>query len=472
MCQGIQMELEGIDLGDERLNVRARSVLESLAADPAASINAACNGWSETQAAYRFFNNGSVTPEKILKPHREATGRRIAEEPVVLIAQDTTELDFTKHPTRDAGVLNDENRFGFYDHSHIAFTPRRLCLGVLDVEFFSRTPASLGKSRERQSDPIETKESFRWLQGDRLACELAGVHRETQIVSVADCECDIYDIFVEAQQHATPAEFVIRAKEDRSLPERDPEAGPHAYRKVRDDVAASKVITTRPIELPQTPKRAARVATLEVRAKRVGVKPPHARSWLPEVSYNVLLVEEVGAPEDGTAVRWLLITTLPIDAADAVLRVVDYYVARWGIEVFFRVHKSGCRVEQIQLETNARLLNGLMFYKVIAWRVMFLTFLGRECPQLPCDTLFAACEWKPVWKIVRNDPLPETAPSLGEFVPMLAQLGGYNNRATEGPPGPQAIWTGIRRMTDFALAWQTFGPDANSDNRKNRFVCN
>jgi len=472
MGQTIAAELDGIDLGDQRLNTRARNLLESLAADPAASVNSACNGWNETHAAYRFFNNDSVTPEKILKPHREVTEQRISQQPVVLIVQDTTELDFTKHPTGDAGVLNDENRFGVYDHTHVAFTPERLCLGVVDVEFFSRTPESLGKSKERQSDPIEDKESFRWLKGYRLACKLAGVHLQTQIVSVADCECDIYDIFVEAQQHKTPAEFVIRAKEDRCLPERDLDAGPNVYRKVRDDVAASKVIATRQIELPQTPKRAARTATLLIRAKRVQVKPPHARSDLPQVSYNVVLVEEVGAPDDGTAVSWLLITTLPIDSIDAILRVVDYYVARWGIEVFFRVYKSGCRVEQIQLETNARLLNCLMFYKVIAWRVMSLTFLGRECPEMPCDAMFAACEWKSVWKIVSKDPLPETAPSLGKFIPMLAQLGGYNNRATEGPPGPQAIWIGIRRMTDFALAWQTFGPEANNENRNNQLMCN
>ena len=162
-------ELQGIDLGDKRLNERAGKIIASLAADPKASVNSACNGWNETHAAYQFFENDKVQPEKILQPHRLATERRIAEQNVVLIVQDTTELDFTKHPTKDAGVLNQEDRFGFYDHSHIAFTPEHLCLGVLEVEFYSRTPQSLGKSKERKSDPIETKESYRWLKGYRLA---------------------------------------------------------------------------------------------------------------------------------------------------------------------------------------------------------------------------------------------------------------------------------------------------------------
>ena len=93
MCEGIADELHGIDLGDQRLNKRSVKVIESLAADPQASVNGAVNGWGDTQAAYRFFNNPEVTPEQILLPHRQATVRRMQEQAVVLLLQDTTELD-------------------------------------------------------------------------------------------------------------------------------------------------------------------------------------------------------------------------------------------------------------------------------------------------------------------------------------------------------------------------------------------
>jgi hypothetical protein len=458
MCKELSLELDGIDLGDKRLNERAEILIERLGANSAASINSSCQGWNETKAAYQFFDNKKIDPQKILRPHREATINRMHEERVVLIAQDTTELDYSKHPTKDSGVLDAEHRFGLYDHSHIAFTPERLCLGVVGVEFFSRTPESLGKARERRNDPIETKESFRWLQGYRVACDLAASCPDTQIVSVADSECDIYDIFLETQEHDMPADFVIRAKQDRRLTERDLQAGPDAYHRVVDEVATSPLVTTRQIDLPRTPKREARQATLEIRATQVRVKPPAHRSDLDDVSYNVVLVQEVGGPVDGTDVCWLLITTLPIDSVKAVMLVVDYYVARWPIEIFFRVFKSGCRVEDIQLETERRLKNCLMFYKVIAWRIMYVTFLGREYPDLACDEIFADVEWKPVWKIVSDEPLPEQAPPLSVFIPMLAELGGHNNRSTDHPPGPQAIWVGIRRMTDFAIAWTAFGP--------------
>jgi hypothetical protein len=458
MGEGIAEELKGIDLGDKRLDQRGTGILETLGADPAASVNSACGGWGETMAAYRFFKNSAVEPDRILRPHLEATKRRMKEHPVVLIAQDTTELNFSAHPPRDAGCLNKEERLGFYDHTHLALTPQRLSLGVVRSEQYSRTLESLGKTKERANLPIEEKESFRWLDGYRLASDLAGECPDTQVVSVADSEADIYDIFLEADKHPTPADFVIRSKEARCTLERDPDSGPNVYCKMRDEVSASKVLTRRTVSLPRTPKRKARDAKLEVRAACVTLKPPHARSGLGAVTVNVVLVEEVDGPGDDTDVSWLLLTTLPIESVDEVLRVIDYYLARWIIEIYFRVLKTGCRVEDIQLETTSRVKNCLAFYKIIAWRVMQLTYLNRECPSLSCAALFDDCEWKSVWRVTTKRKLPKTPPPLSEFIPLLAQLGGYNNRPSEPPPGPQAIWVGIRRMTDFAIAWLAFGP--------------
>jgi hypothetical protein len=461
MCEGIARELEGINLGDERLDRRSKLLLEALAAHPQASINGACEGWADTQAAYRFFNNGAVTPEKILAPHRAATVDRMRQQPVALIVQDTTELDYTQHPPRDAQCLNRPERRGLYDHTHLALTPDQLCLGVVGCEQFARTPESLGQADQRSALPIEAKESLRWLTGYRLACQLAAECPDTQIVSIADREADIYDIFVEAQQHAGPrAEYIIRARVERCLTERDPAAGAAAYCKVRDEVRAAPLLGKRTIELAQTPQRAAREATLEVRALTVTIKPPHARSHLPAVTLQVVLAEEVGGPDDGTAVSWLLLTSLPAATLAAALLVLDYYVARWLIEVYFRVFKTGCCVEEIQLETTARLQNCLAFYKIIAARVLYLTHLNRTAGQMSCAAVFAAEEWKSVWRVVKQQPLPKQPPQLSEFMQLLTQLGGYNNRASEDPPGPQPLWIGIRRMLDFARAWLAFGPES------------
>ena len=227
---------------------------------------------------------------------------------------------------------------------------------------------------------------------------------------------------------------------------------------MRDEVSGSKLLATRTVELRATPKRAARQAHLEIRALTVEVTPPHARAHLPSVTHNVVLVEEVGGPGDGTEVSWLLLTTLPIETLDDILRVIDFYVARWTVEIDFRTLKTGCRVEDLPLETNHRLKNCLAFYKIIAWRIWFLTYLNRTCPKLPRTAVFADSEWKSVWRVVKKKPLPKKPPVLSDFLRLLTQLGGDNNRATELPPGPQPLWIGLRRMTDFATAWLAFGP--------------
>src|SRR6266542_4460046 len=90
-------EMNGANLGDERLNRRVIRVLERLGEKPSVSIPTACGGWAETQAAYRFFDNEKVSAEAVLAPHVEATLVRCRNEAVVLCVDDTTELDAQDH---------------------------------------------------------------------------------------------------------------------------------------------------------------------------------------------------------------------------------------------------------------------------------------------------------------------------------------------------------------------------------------
>ena len=464
MTNGIVAELTGIKLRDKRLSKQSKKIIEGLSANPEASINASFKTHSETQAAYRFFSNDAVSPEEIHHPHREATIGRMQEQPVVLLVQDTTELNYTKHPPKDARCLNKEDRFGLYEHTSLAVAPNRLCLGVVDVESFDRDPDSLQKSEnkklERKALLIEDKESYRWLRGYRLACELAARCPGTQIVSVADREADIYDIYVEYRDRlGARAEYIIRANDERTTLERDPERGAKAYCNVREQVAKTPLFTEKTIELPATPKRAARKAHLEIRAMTVTLKPPATRPQMESVTHNVVLVQEVSGPGDGTDVNWLLFTTLLIDTADAVLTIINYYAARWMVEIYFHTLKSGCRVEEIQLEKVARLKRCLAFYRIIAWRVLHVTYLNRVSPELPCTAEFSDNEWKSVWRVVTKTEIPETPPTIGAFVRILTALGGYNNRAKERPPGAEVLWVSLRRMTDFAMAWLAFGPE-------------
>jgi hypothetical protein len=461
MSQWIDDELIELNLGDKRLDERAKVLLERFMANPQASINAACHGWAETLAAYRFFDNDKVHEDKILEPHRLATIRRMAQHPVTLVVQDTTELDLTGIEIQGDGPLSYEYRTGFLDHSLVAFTPEGLCLGVLDAHIWARSDEPQLPWKQRKHAPLETKESFRWVQMYRQACAISEEALPTKVVMVADSEADIYEMFVEAQNSPKfcRAEYVIRLCENRALPEPDQQAGAEAFHKLFDAIAGVPVLARRKLKLSRTPKRRARTAKVEIRAKSITLKSPFRRGQcLANVTLQVIQIREVNPPPDAEPIAWLLATSLPITTLAEVERVIDYYIGRWQIEVYYRVLKTGCKVEDIQLETADRFKPCLMLYKIVAWRVLYATMLGRECPTLACDVIFGEHEWKSVWTITTDTGPPESAPALQEFLALLAKLGGYNNRKQDGPPGPQAIWSGMRRMHDFALAWTKFGP--------------
>jgi hypothetical protein len=460
MPSWIDDELKTLALGDDLLHQRQKITLDRFFAKPSASIPGACRGWAETQGASRFFAHPRVTAEAVLQPHIDATLARIAEHPIVLIPQDTTELDFSrpKKPVQGAGPLSYEERTGFFQHVHLAVTPERLPLGVVEVLTWGRDPEDYPKNDQRKTKPIEAKESYRWLLGYRRACAVAAAVPGTQIIAISDSEGDIYECFLEAQTIDGPrADWIIRACQNRSTPQ---ESGVgKTFVKLRETVAAQAPLGQLKIQVPRSADGPAREATVTVRAARVDLKPPdRVGPKLPPVTVNAVWIREESAPAGVEALEWLLLTSLPIETFAMACRVVEFYTCRWPIEVFFRIYKSGCKIEEIQLETADRLRPCLALYLIVAWRVHWLTMLGRTCPDLACDVVFAEEEWRSVWTIVRRAPAPAQAPPLNEMVGLVARLGGHLGRKHDGPPGAQVLWIGIQRMRDFALAWQAFGP--------------
>jgi hypothetical protein len=207
--------------------------------------------------------------------------------------------------------------------------------------------------------------------------------------------------------------------------------------------------------------RDSREAEVVARAARVTLRPPYRRGrQLPPVTINVVLVSEVNPPPHDEPVEWLLLTSLPIDTPEQIRQIIQDYCVRWMIEILFRVLKSGCRVEERLFEHLDRLLTCLAVYLIVAWRTLYVCRLGRGCPQISCEAVFEPAEWKSVWTVVRRETPPAEPPPLGEFVRLVAQLGGYVNRKRDDPPGPQTVWIGLQRTHDFATCWQLFGPDA------------
>lgn len=487
----VEEELATADIGDERLDDRYRVVLDQLSKKPSASIPTACGVWRETQAAYRFFDNSRVDVDEVLNPHRDATLKRIAEHEVVLLVQDTTEIEVTRanEEMEGAGPLNDESRIGFMDHALLALTPDRIPLGVVEAdihardwdEFRENQKDKKAKKRKQRTSPIEEKESYRWLEGLRTGHEVADEIPGTTIVVISDSEGDIYECFAEGQPERgeRKAQWIVRACQDRNVVG---QSEPGSSLKLWDEVGSTRVLGSLEIAVSKnTPKstdpskrnqaRSARQAIATVQAKRVVVRgPDRPGGRASNIEVNAVLIRETNPPKDEKPVEWLLLTSLPIRSFAKVCLIISYYCCRWQIEIFFRVLKSGCGVEKLQFESAERFTPCLALYMIIAWRVMYTLMLGRECPELPADRIFSDDEWKSVYTVVKKKPAPKTAPKLGDMIPMIASLGGYLGRAGDGPPGPKTMWIGMQRMADLALAWRTFGPAENVANERKKCV--
>jgi hypothetical protein len=428
-------------------------------------------------AAYRLFDNEKATFDRILDPHAEATRQRIRVQPEVLLVQDTTEVDVTRpeQQVAGAGPLDGGSRRGALMHPLHAFTPDGTPLGTLHAAAWVRDEGEMGSGSlprsERAAIPIEEKESQRWVTALRWAIEEAKGFPSTRLVCVADSEADIYELLVEGTVAPRGVDWIVRACQNRALGREKGENTGETH--VREHVLAQPVLFTKTIRVRgrkakvscekrgRRQPRESREAEVEVRAARVTLRAPwRPDRKLPEVEVHVVLVREVNPPAEDAPVEWLLLTSLPVDDIEQVDRVIGYYCVRWMIEVFFRVLKSGCRVEERRFEHIDRVLSCLAVYLIVAWRTLYVCRLGRGCPEICCEAVFEPAEWKAVWKVIHRTAPPRTPPPLGEMVRWVAQLGGYVNRRSSAPPGPQTLWIGLQRMHDFALCWQIFGPDA------------
>jgi hypothetical protein len=442
-------ELAGIELGDKRLNVRVIDTIGRLAAQPQAPINQACHDWADAKASYRLFQNERVTPEGILEPHQRRTRERMQGHRVVLAVQDTTYLDFTTHKkTKGLGPTGtSSDSSGLVMHLTMAMVPTGLPLGVLTQEIWARDSEVEPKDDwERRKQPIEEKESHKWLTALRETAKLTPLG--VQVVSVCDREGDVYELFVEAERLG--AGLLVRAAQDRAV-----EGG--AVHRLWARGLAARVSGYLKVTVPARDKEPEREAIVSVRYGRVTLKPPWRSQRcqpLPRIALHMVLVREDEAPEEGRRLEWLLLTNVRVvDFEDAIERI-SWYRCRWLIEIFFRVLKTGCRVEHCRLGTADRLKRFIVLLCIVAWRLYWLTHFSRYARDAPCTLILADHEWKALYvRINRTSPSGIDAPTVSQVVHWVARLGGFLDRKGDGEPGPTAIWRGWQRLRDISDTW-------------------
>jgi hypothetical protein len=449
-------EFGAVQFFDERLKQRLYTLAADFFAQPGELIPQVCGGArAKIKAAYRFFSNDRVDMQTLLRPHIETTIERIRPQPVVLAAQDTSTLVYTPHPPEGVGPINTtkDKAVGLLLHDTMAFTPEGTPLGLLDIQVWARDPRRNRKKDQRKELPIEQKESMKWLTSFRAVAEAQALCPDTMLVSVGDREADIYELFHEAYQDPDGPKVLIRAERTRN---RQVEQE-HLWAKM----AAEPLAGMQEVDVPAKTGRPARVAKLQVRVAQVRLSPPK-NSTLPAVEVWAVYAREVDyGPQVKKPIDWMLLTTVPTTDFEAACERLRWYSRRWGIEVYHRTLKSGCRIQDRRLDDTQSLKACLAIDLVVAWRVYWLTMAGRETPGVPCDRFLEEEEWRVLAAWATNVLPPSEPPPIQEVTRWIGKLGGWFPRSKDDNPGTTCMWRGLLRLPSmvagYLLALQQYG---------------
>ena len=435
-----------VRLGDERRTQRAVKLATAIAREPNVSLPKQLGERKETQAAYRFLQSAQVSYEGLLRPHLVETREQCKQQPVVLLVQDTTELDYQAHrQTSGLGPIGNGRHQGFLLQTVLAVEPQSgELLGIAHQEPFLRKPAPKG---ERYSERVQReRESQVW---ERAVQAIGAPPQGAVWVHVGDRYSDIYTLFVECRQQQT--HFVIRAAQDRCVDERVEQVAPELKRRKRkagdppqahlfETVRSWTACSEQELEVPAEHERKARSARVAISYGQLRLLAPDKREQqLPSMLVWVVRVWEVDAPEGVEPLEWVLLTSLPVETVEQAWERVGWYRRRWIVEDYHQALKTGCRMEERQVQSYEGLRRLLGILAPTAVRVLQLRTLARQQPERPATEVLP----QEVVHLVALKTGGEAASlTVEQCVKRIAQLGGYQGRRSDGPPGWKTLWHG------------------------------
>ena len=289
-----------------------------------------------------------------------------------------------------------------------------LPLGVLGAQCTAPTPRAKDDLRPTSAIPIEDKKTFAWITALRECNELAAELPDTRQVCVMDREADFYELFDE-QRRSRRVDLLVRAKHDRATSEEL-----HLFDSVRQSPVQSQLRIHVPRQSSRAkkskqkarPGHAQRKAQVELRYREIEFRPPASHPGKKALKLWVVHVLETSPPADATPLEWFLLTTCAITTPEQAQECLRWYCLRWRIEDWHRVLKSGCRIEALQHKTAERLKRAIAINLVIAWRIMLMTLLGRECPDLPAEVLFSDLEIEVLQAYAKKNDSPSSLDSV------------------------------------------------------------
>ncbi len=383
-----------------------------------------------------------------MRPHVQQTREQCEQQSVVLLVQDTTELDYQAHrQTSGLGPIGNGRHQGLLLQTVLAVEPTSgELLGIAQQEPFVRKPAPKG---ERYSERVQReRESQVW---ERAVHAIgAPPDPEQQVwVHVGDRYSDIYTLFLACREQQS--HFVIRAAQERCVDERVEQAAPALKRRKRkagdppqthlfETVRGWAACDEQEVEVPAEHARKARTARVVLSYGQLRLLAPDKREHeLPSMLVWVVRVWELDAPEGVEPLEWVLLTSLPVESVAQAWERVGWYRRRWIVEDYHQALKTGCRMEERQLESYEGLRRLLGLLAPTAVRLLQLRTLARQQPERPAQEVLPS---EVVQVVALKTGSAAAGMTVEQCVARIARLGGYQGRRSDGPPGWKTLWQG------------------------------
>ncbi len=433
-------EIQRVKLGDKRLEARLSKILEIFTENPTQSIPEACGSAAATKAAYRFFSNEKVDAKKIISGAIQSTVEKISQEKEVIFAVDTTDIDYSSHQkVAGLGHLSQLRSLGILLHSTLAISTTGSPFGIIEHTAWSRDVTTIGKRKLKKQFSFREKESYRWAESLKQIEKV--VPHNIHAIMVADREADIYDLF--ALDRSDNVDLLIRSAHDRLLTE--------SHQKLFAFLANQPAAGTFSIVVPRSGKRKERLAVLEVRFSPITLPPPRKDKHEIKKSIPLVAIEVRETSTIAEPILWRLITTMQeANSLDGAIKCAQLYTMRWLIERFHYTLKSGCQIEELQLEARDRLMRALAIYAIVACRLLYITYAARTTPDVPCTAFISEEHWEALFRFHNKvKKVPKKPYTIKKAVFLIASLGGFLGRKSDGFPGVKVLWRGLTRLDDI-----------------------
>lgn len=458
-----QQEFGSVKLGDQRLNRRVVKVAAAMAADPGGSIPKQQRIWADIKGTYRLLDHDQATFESLSQAHWQQTRQRCGEYSLVLLIQDTTYLDYSDHPAT-AGLgwygrskAQPRGGQGLLMHGVLAVAPAGdgmgQVLGLAHNKLWARTGDSKRRKRRSAADRTsEDRESLRWRDA---VTEVGGAPPGVKYLHVGDREGDFWPLYEQTRQ-LSGVEFLIRIYHDRNVLEGH-ETPQTLSSKGRKGTSLKKLLRAQAAQgqkllwIPPKQGRAGRWVTLNVSAVAVTVYSPQLSRTGRALRCWAVRVWEENAPAGVEPVEWMLLTSMPVNSVEDALQMAEYYGLRWLIEEYHKCLKSGCKVEERQLESADRLAPLIGMLSVVAVRLLQMKNDARLNPDKLAQECVPVELVQTLGLLLKVDPRTLT---VRRFVHEVAKRGGFLGRKRDGEPGYLTLWRGWQELMHIHLGYQ------------------